>query len=354
MRSLFIVEPWICHYEVFPSIIESANAKYEKIVIYVQTPKHLMENYKQLPASLSHISFKELNLFLEDARTVADTSEVDIWVNTSHIHGSAKSFNEYQCIYRSITSATFDGKIFIVIHNKHDLEFFNELSKDKTENVFPVCLSQDTMYKFLLNHKKAKLFEPFTLNFGDRNLDNKIIYGQNPDAINLLIIGMCREGKKFRELQNFVKYIRAEQVTFSFCGWTPPGTIKQSGLFFAINNGLINNLECSKLRVKDSIINDMIIASDALIDLKSIDKANSYVSSGNISASISMEKPLIAHQKNYPSFNCIRYDTYMTLTGMLNNIEQFKDTLAFHKFLLKKEKNDRSKKCAEIFEHSKQ
>ena len=143
---------------------------------------------------------------------------------------------------------------------------------------------------------------------------------------------MYREGKKFREIANFAKHVKEGTITFSFCGWTPQGSIKESGLFFAIKNGLVNKIECSNNKVEDSLINNMIEDCDAIIDLKSINGNTSYVSSGNISASVSMQKPLIAHKKNYPSFNCIRYSSYRNLDEMICDYQNFQDTLTFHRY----------------------
>ena len=266
-----------------------------------------------------------------------------------HIHGNRDSYKLWQTTYKAIIGNSFIGKLFIVVHNKHDLEFFEEIKTSVLHKVLPVCLSQDTMYRFLANEEEAKLFEPFTL-----SLENKVNFKNTPyknkRSLDLLILGMCREGKKFREIGNFAKHVKEGTITFSFCGWTPQGSIKESGLFFAIKNGLVNKIECSNNRVEDSLINSMIEDCDAIIDLKSINGNTSYVSSGNISASVSMQKPLIAHKKNYPSFNCIRYSSYRNLDEMICDYQNFQDTLTFHRYILRKEKQERAIRCESLFE----
>ena len=349
MRKLVIVEPWVCHYEIFPSILHVAQKIYQSIDIYVQSRDSLMANYKNIS---NHIKIQNLSRLINDARSAASNNiELDIWVNTTHVHGNSESFNAYQSAYRSMADNNLAKNIYIVIHNKHDVSFLKKLEISTSVNIYPICLSQDTMYKYLPHEKNAELFEPFTLHISEDNQRIHNTYIKNSDAINLLILGMCREGKKFRELRYFLEDIKTNSLTFSFCGWTPQGSIKPSGLFYAINHGLIDKLESSKIRVEDSIINNMISNCDALIDLKMIEQHNSYVSSGNISASVSMQKPLIAHQKNYPSFNCIRYNSYTDLIKMLRNKEIFLETLNFHAYLLKKERDERLRRCSEFFRH---
>ena len=93
----------------------------------------------------------------------------------------------------------------------------------------------------------------------------------------------------------------------------------------------------------------MVDKAHAIVDLKIVG-ANSYVSSGNIGASVSMRKPLIAHERNYPSFNCLRFKDYDDMKKILINKERLIEDLRFQMFLLQKEYECRRSACRKFFE----
>ena len=200
----------------------------------------------------------------------------------------------------------------------------------------------------MLNENSTKLFEPYTLKIkiNDKAIEN-ICHDNIP--IKLLIIGMCREGKKFNQLNLFMDLIKERKVEFSYCGWSPPHSIEDSGLKTAIKSGLITSFICSSKRVEDKVFNRMVDKAHAIVDLKIVGD-NSYVSSGNIGASVSMRKPLIAHERNYPSFNCIRFKDYNDMREILVKKERLIENLRFQRFLLQQEYEYRKLACRKLFE----
>ena len=148
--------------------------------------------------------------------------------------------------------------------------------------------------------KHGKLFEPYTLKLKTSKTSNESIYNLD-DPIRLLIIGMCREGKKFNQLYLFKDFIKKNKVQISYCGWSPSESIRNSGLLSAVKEGLITSIACSPKRVDDNVFNKMIEQAHAIIDLKIV-KENGYVSSGNIGASVAMRKTIDSSYKQLPEF----------------------------------------------------
>ena len=189
-KVLLVIEPWSCHYEVFPSVINSSSKVYDHIFIYVQDPVHLSEaiNKDEMNAT-QNLTLKRLNNLVQDIEKIKSNGiYLDIWVNTSHVHGNQQSFTIFQKIYFEALQHRFKGRLFLVIHNKHDLNFIKYLQHNQVDKkVIPVCLSKDTLYKYMLNENSAKLFEPYTLKIEiNQKVAEDICYDKTP--IKLLII----------------------------------------------------------------------------------------------------------------------------------------------------------------------
>ena len=211
---LLIVEPWACHFEVFPSVINSSIDQYDGIYIFVQDPTRLKEiiNEDEI-CSIKKVQLKSISSLVENIQRLKATNiDFDIWSNTTHIHGNYKSFEVFQHLYKSTIDRGYRGRIFTVIHNKHDYEFTERLRLESPKDqVIPIFLSKDTEYRYMAGKQHGKLFEPYTLKLKTSKTSNESIYNLD-DPIRLLIIGMCREGKKFNQLYLFKDFIKKNKV----------------------------------------------------------------------------------------------------------------------------------------------
>lgn len=341
MTTLLIIEPWCCHYEILPSLIHSTQHLYQNYVIY--TP-HMELAASSLSTMILNVRF--VNQFQEVEQQFVDHDSFDLWINTSHVHGSRPSFFEQLERISRLSEYNQFRRIYVVLHNVHDLQWFMAMSsKSKLGpgSMKPVCLSHDV--KFSLWQKSRLLpaiFTPYLL--ADHSSYSHNIAAQpslaNEEEIRLLIIGLCRSGKKFSSIRFFRDLIETKRVSFSYAGWVPKGSLRHSGLWDAVNSGFINHLRISNSRINDSQMNHMILDCDAIIDLKIPENGKrSYVSSGNIGAALAFARPLVAHRANYPGANCIRFVDYEDLFCQLSDFRTFRDDLLLHRFILQSQQS---------------
>ena len=347
--ALLIVEPWSCHFEVFPSVIQSAVNIYKNIIIYVQQPgliTHILD-LKNI-SLIRGLQIKALPQIIDDLNYLIESNlYFDVWSNTTHVHRSNDSFEFFHNLYLSILRSNFKGSLFAVIHSDLDESFVRSVKyKARGGRVISIYLSKDTLYKHS-DGSSCELFEPYTLNLSSSSCSN-YAHQYTDGPLKLLIIGMCREGKKFSQLSNFNDLISKNYVQFSYSGWSPPNSFKPSGLFKAVQQGFITEVATSFTRLQDNVFNNMIAKAHAIIDLKMVEN-NFYLSSGNIGASVAMNIPLISHFRNYPSFNCLRYRDYSDLRKMLLDQERLREDLKFHRLLLNKELESRRIACCNLF-----
>ena len=216
---------------------------------------------------------------------------------------------------------TFE-RIFAVVHNKHDADWVGALI-DRNQRVFKRCvaifLSKD-MYEgrtYLLSKScMARLFVPTVLSGYRTCLQNSVSCSMSP--LRLGITGQCRGGKGFASLRYFSKLVKAEEVSFGYYGWSPPGSIRSSGLFKAVNDGLLSDLVASHHRLPDDTLHQHIGCLDALIDLKVMEGDEIGIrSSGAFTLAYALQMPLIAHENSFPLFNAITYRSHEDLLDLI-------------------------------------
>ena len=337
-RKLLIIEPWICHYEVIPSVIDSACKYYSEFELYSQYTRSMGNILNK-----EQVKYISVNSIVELATKKPEKHlNVDIWMNTSHIHGSDNSIDENIAMIMQLTKRYCVGTIYMVIHNKNDIDFSCKLkSKIISCQIHLIFLSYDVQHKFEIDNKfSCKVFQPYILNCSPPSSD-KDDYKKSSLPIKLCIAGMCREGKRFNELRYFKSLIKQGIVEFLYTGWIPKGSLKASGLFNAVNKGLVSQTCGSQARVKDIQMHEFISQADAIIDLKSvIYSERCLVSSGNVGLSLALEKPLIVHINNYPSYHCYRYHNMEQLIDWLSHPRVAKNDLLMQKKMLLRNKKE--------------
>lgn len=326
---------------------------YQKYVIY--TPH---TGLAESSLSTMMLNIKYVTQFQDIEQQFAEHDSFDLWINTSHVHGSRPSFfDQLERISRLLEFVQF-RRMYAVLHNVHDLHWFMAVSsKCKLDPglMQPVCLSHDVQFSLWQQSRLlSAVFTPYFL--GDHSSFSRNIAEQPPSAneeeIRLLIIGLCRSGKKFSSISFFRDLIETKRVSFSYAGWVPKGSLRHSGLLEAVNSGFLNHLRISNSRIDDCQMNHMILDCDAIIDLKIPENGKrSYVSSGNIGASLAFARPLVAHRANYPGANCIRFVDYEDLFCQLFNSRTFRDDLLLHRFILQSQQSVCYTSNRLIFEH---
>ncbi len=310
IKSLLLVEPWICHYELLPSVIDSTLNLYECYHLF--TPDRTGA-YN----AISHLKSKakiELHQNLK-IDSLHSQSYYDIWLNTTHQHGSQESYKQSQRLLIHLIHKLKIENILCVIHNQIDQKWFidtKESTKDMNSqcNLSPVYLSNHSAKAYPTDSIQQQLiFKPYTLNKVKK--ENDYAYPQKEKALKLSIVGMCRAGKRFSELYRFKELIKAGIIEINFVGWSPFATRRVSGINNAISCGYLSDTLMSENRLPDIKVSAFLKNSHALIDLKVIDDhSSSGISSGNIGLSRALQIPLIAHKNHYPDFSCIRYKNY--------------------------------------------
>lgn len=279
--------------------------------------------------------------FLEVDKELSHSNIFDIWINTTHVHGSTISFTEQLERLSRLTQNDRFRRMYVLLHNKQDMHWFIAIFKGSPlglDRIQPVCLSHDVQFSlWQISGILPGIFTPYILDDCSllcQQTAKELVLGKSGE-IKLLIIGLCRRGKMFPSISYFKDLIDARSVSFSYAGWVPKGAAKESGLWEAVNNGFIKQLCISSSRIEDTDMNRMILGCDAIVDLKiPQDGKRSYVSSGNIGASIAFTRPLVAHRSNYPGTNCIRFVDYDDLYSQLSSHNIFRDDLLLHKNIL--------------------
>ena len=196
----------------------------------------------------------------------------DVWLNTTHCHSSNASYENMQQALGSLSKLPTFERLFAVVHNKHDADWvgvwiYRNLHVSK--RCLAVFLSKDmfeTRTYLLKNSCMARLFVPTVLSGYRTSLQESHNCSKSP--IRLGITGQCRGGKGFKSLKYFSNLVKADEVSFGYYGWSPPGSIRSSGLFNAVNEGLLADLVASHHRLPDDMLHQRIGCLDALIDLK--------------------------------------------------------------------------------------
>ena len=80
-KVLLVIEPWCCHYEVFPSVINSSSKVYNHIFIYVQDPIQLGEAIDTNDMNATqNLTLKSLNNLVQDIEKLKNNGiYLDIW-----------------------------------------------------------------------------------------------------------------------------------------------------------------------------------------------------------------------------------------------------------------------------------
>ena len=89
-RRLIVIEPWICHYEVFPTIIYSAQHYFSSILVEtldISEAKKCLAKYMRE----NKISWSRMDV--ENKISVINNI---IWLNTTHMHGNEESYHIMQ------------------------------------------------------------------------------------------------------------------------------------------------------------------------------------------------------------------------------------------------------------------
>lgn len=311
MKSLIIIEPWCCHYEILPSIIDSTKDIYKDYIILSEdnvSSKHAIEFLEN-----------ENNIYITDNifQILSYNSSFDIWLNTSHKHGSEESFHQTTFVINSIREKARIYNIFCVIHNKIDQKWLAyQLSNQSfSQKVIAVYLSNDSKDAYAVNTFSI-IFRPYCL-----DVPNLIPnYLADTTCIKLAIVGMCRAGKRFSELYRFNDLINEGKIEFVYSGWAPKATRINSGIKEAITNGYVSQCLMAEHRIKDIDVHEFLNKQHAIVDLKIIEDSWPIgLSSGNIGISRALRMPLIAHERHYPDFHCIRFTNYSDLHKLLSD-----------------------------------
>ena len=329
-RTLFVIEPWVCHFEILPTVIYSAKGLFDEIIVKTLDIREAMKCIKQY-ATAHKVEWHNLGSN-NDSENIS--GECLVWLNTTHIHGNKISFNYMHNRIKKLLGREECRQLFIVIHNQHDMNWYQNLwvscRKEEREKMQLIALSEDTYYKYLMEKKGGKIIKVCILE-QEKETPKKM----PRETIRLCIVGMCREGKKFRSAINYKDLITRDLVEFVYCGWIPSNSLKESGLLEAVTKGAISQVLGSNKRVEDIKMHSFIQNSDAIIDLKiPKGKDNILMSSGNVGLSIALNVPLIAQRANYPSHNCIRYKDYDDLGDILLQ-KNLREVLQLQRIFLK-------------------
>ena len=324
MKKLLIIEPWICHFEIFPSVIKCSNDIYSQYIIFSPDIKSANQSTNFLRKSSDITITKNINQLLIPKQSC------DVWLNTTHQHGASESFLTTYNVLEHINSSNDVGLIFVVIHNQHDYKWIKQslTSSPFSSKIIAVYLSNDSRNAYPLDINFI-IFKPFILD--SPALNNNYIKSMS-DSLSLSIVGMCRDGKRFTELYRFRELIKKGTINFSYAGWSPKITRRSSGINAAIMNGYLSKCLMSEERISDKNVHESLNDSHAIIDLKIIgDKTPLGITSGNVGLSRALMIPLIAHDRHYPDFHCIRYSNYEHLLNILMDKSMITDILIRHR-----------------------
>ena len=262
-RSLLIIEPWVCHYEILPTIAYSAYRLFDKIIIKTLDINEAKKCVKQYTAN-NKIDWQVLWSNSDERKMQGD---VAVWLNTTHIHGNRNSYVHMLDRVVEMLKSDECKKIFIVIHNQHDKDWYESLwancDSQNRKKINLIALSEDTYYKYRIGKHGGKIIKVCILE--EEGAKPKRV---RRESIRLCIVGMCREGKNFKNAIRFENLIKKDIIEFVYCGWIPSKSIKESGLLDAVKNGAISEVLGSSKRVDDTKMHSFIQNSDAIIDLK--------------------------------------------------------------------------------------
>ena len=320
MSILHIIEPWICHYELFYSVIYHNRFRCSKFCIY-----------SSLPTNTQHdlLGFcKEHNVQLEiypNLESFKPSPDSILWINTTHIHSNQESFVNMTNFLERISCSPLVSRVYIVLHNQFDISFYFSFLQNQSDSsllTLPVVLSSDMVGIFLsiINPQDRlypKVFHPFLPSFySSRQIPSR----DTSTPIKCLITGMAREGKGFNLLYRFKDLVSSNIVSFSYVGWAAPGFGLSSGLNKSICLGLIDSFTVDPIRVPESEISSAIEKSHVLIDLKIPTKPFKFTNtSGLLALSRTFKKPILCHTYQYPTQPAIRFNSIDHLHELLSN-----------------------------------
>ena len=125
-RRLIVIEPWICHYEVFPTIIYSAQHYFSSILVEtldISEAKKCLAKYMRR----NKISWSRMDV---ENKMIKTSENNIIWLNTTHMHGNEESYHAMQIkVLMLIQREQQCKQLNIVIHNHHDMKWYQELWK---------------------------------------------------------------------------------------------------------------------------------------------------------------------------------------------------------------------------------
>ena len=222
-RCLIVIEPWICHYEILPTVIYSSQQFFDSISVETL---NIYEAQKCLSNYMKENKLIWETLAFENKEGLTRNNTV-IWLNTTHIHGNEESYHAMQKKIQKVANCRQCTQLNIVIHNHHDMKWYQQLRgqiESKTRNKIQlIALSEDVFYKYLIDEINASIVKVCIL---EQEVTQKKITIN--ERIRLCIVGMCREGKKFKNTINFSEFIQQNKVEFVYCGWVPNRSIQDS------------------------------------------------------------------------------------------------------------------------------
>ena len=317
-RILLLIEPWVCHFEVLPSVVYSSKNLFEDYLIV--TPD--LESARNALGLLEKFCVIEYFTSVTEAISrVSGYSTLSVWLNTTHCHSNRESWHAQMGLLVQLSKLYNLRSITAVAHNEHDykwiLAFQNLLNDSNQCNFYAVFLSRDMLAAYSSRGLKTRLFSPTVLSGYRSWIDGD---SSEPKALQLAITGQNREGKGFNALGYFREVIKSDLVRFSYTGWSPEGSLRASGSLKSVNEGLLHDFASAAKRLPDDIAHQRIGKADALIDLKLLSHKGECVrASGNFGLSRSLVMPLVAHVHAYPSFPCITFIDYKDLFGRILN-----------------------------------
>jgi hypothetical protein len=289
-----VAEFWDCHYELFDSYLTGVSVYETASKVLV---KFLVPNIAKAK-SQTLLAYKYPNILVQ-FYTELDLVCNDIYklliVNTSHVHSSRESF----CSSLEMVKKIRAERCVVICHNKHDIEFCKSVNR----NVEPMALSLDSCSYFNLmenncKEMKVRLYQPYSDYISLGYLESVFAECHKSMSITVAINGMLREGKGFKFLNELKK--KAANTRVVVIGSAPAIILKQSGLYQAVQAGLIDRLVCSHARISQEIFIRNLINCDCILDLKPYPSTELREStSGNLQLSRSLAMPIISHANTY-------------------------------------------------------
>jgi hypothetical protein len=324
VNSLIIIEPWRCHYEVLPSVIDSSSHLYDSFVI-------LSEDVESCTNAISFMqSAYVIDVFPINYHIfLVKNRNYDLWLNTTHIHRNSHSSSAVYSLLCSLIVRLELGSLYIVIHGGDDREWISRYRRgfasiSDSLNIIEVLLALDMVrssdHGAVPHSNMQAILYPYLHVHSSSLLRGscKKLYSSSP-PLRLCIFGNNIESHRFSELSAFSELIEAGAVEITYCGCSFKGSIQTSGIKEAVASGHLSDIVSGKARIPDVVAHAHLQQCDAILDMNITDDANyANRSSGKLGLSLSLMKPVIVHTDNFRSFPCMRYNSYSDLTRWIS------------------------------------